>query len=62
VEEGKLNRTLGVGECIFFGVGSILGAGIYALMGKVAGLAGNMVWLAFLLASFTAYLLSHTLS
>jgi APA family basic amino acid/polyamine antiporter len=50
----KLNRTLGLGECIFFGVGSILGAGIYTLIGKVAGWSGNLTWLAFIFASVTA--------
>lgn len=50
----KLARTLGLAECVFFGVGSILGAGIYALIGKVAGVAENMMWLSFLLASATA--------
>lgn len=51
-----LKRTLGLGHIIFFGVGSILGAGIYTLIGKVAGEAGNLTWLAFLIASFTAFL------
>ncbi len=50
----KLNRTLGLVECIFFGVGSILGAGIYTLIGKVAGQSGNLIWLAFIIASVTA--------
>lgn len=50
----KLKRTLGLAECIFFGVGSILGAGIYTLIGKVAGWGGNTTWIAFLIASFTA--------
>ena len=50
----ELKRTLGLAECIFFGVGSILGAGIYTLIGKVAGLSGNFIWLSFLIASFTA--------
>lgn len=50
----ELKRTLGLAECVFFGVGSILGAGIYTLIGKVAGWSGNMIWLAFLVASFTA--------
>ncbi len=50
----ELKRTLGVTECIFFGVGSILGAGIYTIIGKVAGLSGNMIWLSFLIASVTA--------
>ena len=50
----ELKRTLGLGQCIFFGVGSILGAGIYTVVGKVAGWSGNMIWLSFLLASITA--------
>lgn len=54
--EQKLNRTLGLAECVFFGVGSILGAGIYALIGKVAGSSGYMLWLSFMLASLTAAL------
>ncbi|MFY9308070.1 MAG: amino acid permease [Bacteroidia bacterium] len=52
----NLKRTLGLWECIFFGVGSILGAGIYTLIGKVAGMAGNLTWLAFLIASVIALL------
>ncbi|HEY1009803.1 MAG TPA: amino acid permease, partial [Daejeonella sp.] len=52
----KLKRTLSLAECIFFGVGSILGAGIYTIIGKVAGYAGNLTWLSFLIASFTALL------
>jgi amino acid transporter len=50
----KLKRTLGLTEATFFGVGSILGAGIYALIGKVAGVGGNMIWLSFAIASVTA--------
>ena len=50
----KLKRTLGLAECIFFGVGSILGAGIYTLIGEVAGVSGNVIWISFLLASLTA--------
>lgn len=51
-----LQRSLRLGHVVFFGVGSILGAGIYTLIGKVAGEAGNLTWLAFLIASFTAFL------
>jgi len=51
-----LQRSLGLGHVIFFGVGSILGAGIYTLIGQVSGEAGNLTWLAFLIASFTAFL------
>jgi APA family basic amino acid/polyamine antiporter len=52
----ELKRALGLWQCVFFGVGSILGAGIYVLIGKVAGLAGNLSWLAFLLSAVTAFL------
>jgi len=34
-----------------YGIGIILGAGIYALIGKTAGMAGNSMWLSFLIAS-----------
>jgi APA family basic amino acid/polyamine antiporter len=53
----KLKRELGLFEATIYGVGIILGAGIYALIGKAAGLAGNSLWLSFLIgasiASFT---------
>lgn len=50
----ELKRTLSLSQCVFFGVGSILGAGIYTLLGKVAGWGGNLTWLSFLIASLTA--------
>jgi len=52
-----LKRSLSLFEVTLYGIGVILGAGIYALIGKAAGLAGNMVWAAFaicaLIAAFT---------
>ncbi len=50
----ELRRTLGLAECVFFGVGSILGAGNYTLIGKVAGVSGNLIWLSFFIASMSA--------
>lgn len=38
---------MGLGALIIYGVGDMLGAGVYALIGKVAGVMGNAVWLAF---------------
>jgi APA family basic amino acid/polyamine antiporter len=34
-----------------YGVGLILGAGIYALLGEATGIAGNSVWISFILAA-----------
>ncbi len=49
-----LKRELGLLEITLSGVGIILGAGIYALIGKAAGLAGNSVWLSFVLSAIVA--------
>lgn len=50
----ELKRDLGLFEVTLSGVGIILGAGIYALIGKAAELAGNSVWIAFALAALIA--------
>jgi APA family basic amino acid/polyamine antiporter len=46
-----LRRELGLLEVTLSGVGIILGAGIYALVGVAAEDAGNALWAAFLLAA-----------
>ena len=51
-----LQRTLGGWQVLFYGLGSMLGAGIYALVGKAAGVMGNAVWAAFLAAMVGALL------
>jgi amino acid transporter len=54
--EPKLVRSIGPTQMALYGLGSMLGAGIYGLMGKVAGEVGNAVWLAFLVALVAALL------
>lgn len=54
--QGKLIPTLGLGALIAYGVGDMLGSGIYALIGKVAGTMGNAAWLAFLVSMVAALL------
>ncbi|HII07253.1 MAG TPA: amino acid permease [Methanotrichaceae archaeon] len=53
-EKMELKRELGLFEVTLSGIGIILGAGIYALIGKAAGLAGNSVWLSFAIAALIA--------
>ncbi len=52
--ESKLRRCLSLWEIVVYGVGLILGAGIYVLIGAAAGIAGNMLWLAFVCAAVVA--------
>lgn len=50
----KLKRSLGVVLLSLYGVGVTVGAGIYVLVGKVAGEAGLLAPLSFILAAFVA--------
>jgi APA family basic amino acid/polyamine antiporter len=50
----KLNRHIGLFALVVYGVGDILGAGIYALIGKAAGEMGNAIWMAFLASMVAA--------
>jgi len=54
-----LERAISGRMLLFFVIGDVLGAGIYALVGEVAGRVGGAIWLAFLialaLAVFTAF-------
>lgn len=52
----KLKRAIGPGLLLLFIVGDVLGTGIYALTGKVAGEVGGIVWLPFLVAFIVAAL------
>jgi amino acid transporter len=54
--ERKLKKTLSFWDILLFAVGSIVGAGIYAIIGKAAELGGNMLWLSFVIASLVALL------
>ena len=54
----SLKRELGLLEVTLSGVGIILGAGVYVLIGQAAGLAGNAIWLAFGLSAIIALLTS----
>lgn len=50
----SLKRELGLFDVTVAGIGIILGAGIYALIGIAAGEAGNATWLSFLISAVVA--------
>ncbi|HSX66410.1 APC family permease [Nocardioides sp.] len=52
----ELKRVLGPGLLLLFIVGDILGAGVYAVTGTMAGYVGGLLWLPFLLAFVVATL------
>jgi amino acid transporter len=58
-DEGGLHRAISGRMLLFFVIGDVLGAGIYALVGQVGGRVGGAIWAAFafalILAVFTAF-------
>lgn len=50
----KLNKVISAPMLALYGIGNILGAGIYVLVGKVSGVAGYAAPYAFLLAAVVA--------
>ncbi len=52
--EGSLPREVGLIPLVFYGTGTILGAGIFVVIGEVLGVAGGLTPLAYLLAAFVA--------
>lgn len=55
-ENTVLNRTIGPVQMAFYAAGSMLGAGIYGLIGQAAGISGNAIWISFLVALAAALL------
>jgi len=54
MDSSGLKREIGLAGAVAYGVGIIIGAGVYALIGRAAGQAGNSVWASFILAAIVA--------
>jgi len=50
----ELKRHMGLFGTTMYGIGLILGAGIYVLIGQAAGIAGNVVWVSFVFGAVAA--------
>src|SRR5690349_23279642 len=59
-EDADLKRVLGTKLLLLFIVGDILGAGVYAVTGKLAGQVGGIAWLPFLVAFAVATLTAYS--
>ncbi|HNV00799.1 MAG TPA: APC family permease [archaeon] len=51
-----LERSVSLTQATIYGVGVILGAGIYALIGAAAGITGPALWISFIVAAIIASL------
>ncbi len=51
-----LRRSLGLFQLTLYGIGIIIGAGIYAIIGAGAAAAGNAIWISFVIAAAVAAL------
>ena len=49
-----LKRSLSLFQATMYGIGLILGAGIYVIISDAAEIAGNLLWISFIISSFLA--------
>src|SRR3954452_18698621 len=56
----QADGTVGVRQAAFIGVGAMVGAGIFALLGAAGEVAGAAVWISFLLAGAVAGLQGYS--
>jgi amino acid transporter len=55
-------RGMTVRGAAFLGVGSMVGAGIFALLGEAGAVAGAAVWISFLVAGIVATLQGYAMA
>ncbi|MFF0816403.1 APC family permease [Rhodococcus sp. NPDC003318] len=59
---GDSSATMTVRGAAFLGVGSMVGAGIFALLGEAGAVAGSAVWVSFLVAGIVATLQGYAVA
>jgi len=57
-----LNKTVSLPQAVVYGIGIIVGAGIYTLIGLAAGISGYALWLSFIVAGLIASLTAFSYS
>ncbi len=60
MKNSKLKRVISLPMLILYGLGNILGAGIYVLIGKIAGLSGVYMPISFILACIVVFFTALT--
>jgi amino acid transporter len=57
-----LKKSFGLWSAIFLGIGSMVGAGIFVLLGEAGAIAGNLVWISFILGGIIALSAGYSLA
>ncbi len=55
-------KPFGLWSAVFLGIGSMVGAGIFVLLGEAGAIAGNLVWISFLFGGVIALLSGYSLA
>ncbi len=55
-------KAFGLWSAVFIGIGSMVGAGIFIVIGEAGAIAGNLVWLSFVFGGITALLSGYSLA
>jgi amino acid transporter len=55
-------KAFGLWSAIFLGIGSMVGAGIFVLLGEAGAIAGNLVWISFIFGGIIALLSGYSLA
>jgi amino acid transporter len=61
-QDAEKKGTISLRGAVFIGIGSMVGAGIFALFGEAGTIAGAAVWLSFLIGGIIALLQGYSLS
>ncbi len=55
-------KVFGLWSAVFLGIGSMVGAGIFVLLGEAGAIAGNLVWVSFIFGGVIALLSGYSLA
>ena len=56
------SKAFGLWSAVFLGIGSMVGAGIFVLLGEAGAIAGNLVWISFIFGGLIALLSGYSLA
>jgi APA family basic amino acid/polyamine antiporter len=55
-KHSQLRPTLGPVQLTFYGIGVIVGAGVYSVIGAASAIAHDALWFSFVIGGFVAFL------